>query len=589
MKIKTIAAMLSLILVFSVATLSASAVEFCDMPNDWSETALNNAVTNGLLQGYDGKILANESVTRAQMAAIVTRAFGATTLASIEEYQDVPADAWYVEELSKAVQMGILMGDGTRLYPEQSITREEAFVVISRAFKMSGSETTVLDKFSDQATISSWAEDAVASLVDAGYVAGFDGKINPKATITRAEFAKLMDNLVKHYIKEAKADGYTEDFEGTVMVDVPGVTFKNLIINGDLIIGDGVGDGDVILDSVTVTGRTIIRGGGVNSIKIMGTSSLANIIIARVDGQVRVFSEDGTNVGEVIVDGKDDVVIEGKMEKVTVLASDITLTANQATIASIQTNGSQNEIVVSKESKVATMQVAGADTKIKVSGKVETVHTTTEANNATVEGSGTVGSVEANANDIVVSTPNTKVSAGKGTSGVMAGETPINAGSSKATNSTGSAAGTSSSSSHSRPSPYFRLNSVEIDGKEVLTQTEENITYYQISKSWTETTPLRANVTGANFENRNYEMEVAVRVDDKSLIWDKTVSGDAMNGTKTITQSNLRDKLDTVYGISVLDLAEKWTRVNPGQKITVTIGIEDGATLWTGHFIIVEP
>src|SRR5665647_163637 len=76
---------------------------FTDMPNDWSTTALENAVNNGLLVGDNGKIMANDNLTRAQMAAIVNRAFGTTEKASLSSYTDVAANAWYYDDMAKAV------------------------------------------------------------------------------------------------------------------------------------------------------------------------------------------------------------------------------------------------------------------------------------------------------------------------------------------------------------------------------------------------------------------------------------------------------------------------------------------------------
>ena len=64
---------------------------FPDMPSDWSTQALQNAVNNGLLNGIDGKIAAGENLTRAQMAAIVTRAFGTNGKANISSFGDVNA------------------------------------------------------------------------------------------------------------------------------------------------------------------------------------------------------------------------------------------------------------------------------------------------------------------------------------------------------------------------------------------------------------------------------------------------------------------------------------------------------------------
>lgn len=74
---------------------------------------------NGLLNGYDGKINPTGLLTRAQMATMVNRAFGATATASLSGYEDVAPTDWYYEELAKAVQMGTFQGDNGAL-PAQS-------------------------------------------------------------------------------------------------------------------------------------------------------------------------------------------------------------------------------------------------------------------------------------------------------------------------------------------------------------------------------------------------------------------------------------------------------------------------------------
>jgi protein tyrosine/serine phosphatase len=260
-KKKALAILLSLAMVFSLFPVSAFASgttsDFSDMPSNWSTKALENAVSNGLLSGYNGKIMPNDNLTRAQMAAVVNRAFGTTEKASLSSYTDVAANAWYYDDMAKAVQMKTFVGSGDKLNPAANITREEAFAVLTRAFKLSGADQSALDKFSDKTLVSSWAKDGMASLVTTGYVVGSDGQLNPKQNITRAEFAQIRDNILKNYIKTAGT--YTTDYTGNVMINVPGVTLKDIKITGDLIIGDGVGNGDVTLDGVTVKGRLLAQ------------------------------------------------------------------------------------------------------------------------------------------------------------------------------------------------------------------------------------------------------------------------------------------------------------------------------------------
>ncbi|OPX86313.1 MAG: Endo-1,4-beta-xylanase A precursor [Pelotomaculum sp. PtaB.Bin104] len=279
MRKKSLAVLLALaVFIFLFTATTAFATEFSDMPNNWSTEALNNAVSNGLLKGYNGKILPNDPLTRAQMATVVNRAFGATEKASLSGYTDIDSHQWYYDEMAKAVQMKTIVGSGNNLYPDNNITREETFVVLARAFRLSGAADSALDKFSDKNLVSPWAKDAVSSLVAAGYIKGSNGQINPKQSITRAEFAQLMDNLLKKYINVAGT--YTIDYSGNVMVNTPGIVLKDLTITGDLIIGDGVGDGQVTLDSVIITGRTVILVSGVNSVKVINTAAPEALKIA---------------------------------------------------------------------------------------------------------------------------------------------------------------------------------------------------------------------------------------------------------------------------------------------------------------------
>lgn len=406
-----------------------SSLVFTDMPDDCSKTALENAVKNGLLFGYGGKIRPKDNLTRAQMAAMMNRAFGAIKKASLKNYTDVAENEWYYSDMAKALMMRTFVGFDNKLYPNNNITREQAFAVIARAFKLSGASENVLDKFTDKDQVSPWAKGVTASVVAAGYVGGTDGKLNPKRDITRVEIAHIMDNIVKTYIK--KAGVYTKDFTGGVMITVPGVTLRNMKITGDLFIGDGVGDGDIILDNVVITGRTVIRGGGMNSIKIIGKSNLQNIIVARVDGQVRVYSEEGLEISEIIVDGNDDVIIEGNAGNVTVTASDITVIATNARIDSGIVEGDNSKIIVSTDSSVNKAEINGDNSEVVVLSGSKIGSIIVNGTGADISGEGKIGKVEAKANGTKVSTPGTKVIATGGAKDVMAGTLPVGVGNSE--------------------------------------------------------------------------------------------------------------------------------------------------------------
>ena len=101
--------------------------------------------------------------------------------------------------MGKAAAMGTFKVDAA-MRPEARITRQEAFTVLARAFHLSAGDGKALDAFQDGAQVADWARASVSGLVEAGCVSGSGGLLSPTAEITRAEFAQMMDNMVKRYI-----------------------------------------------------------------------------------------------------------------------------------------------------------------------------------------------------------------------------------------------------------------------------------------------------------------------------------------------------------------------------------------------------
>lgn len=398
-----------------------AASQFADMPDNWATNALKNAVANGLLVGSGGKILPNDYLTRAQMAAIIVRAFNANVKADISRFVDVKPTDWFADSIAKAYQMGVIVGSNDKMNPTSYISRQEVCAIMARAFKLEP-EKTLNKTFADADKISDWAKGEVYAVVNAGYIQGYNGNLDPLGYVTRAQFAVIFDNFVKQYIRTAGV--YETVADGNIMINVPGVTLKNVKINGDLIIGDGVGDGEVILDNVVITGRMVVRGGGENSVIIRGSSSVSKVIVSRVDGAVSVKVEGDANVEVIYIDdGSDDVNIEGAVGSIEIQASDITVTTKGAKIGAINVSGKNASLVIDENTVVETIDVAGqaANTTMNVSGKVNKV--TTQAPKTEIAGNGEVGEVQvqSGANDSRIETPNTKISVSEGVTGVKGG------------------------------------------------------------------------------------------------------------------------------------------------------------------------
>ena len=301
MKTKRILALFLAVVTCLSLAVSASAASISDFKDvdtkAWYAEAVSAAVDNGLLYGKSATVIdPNGLLTRAEMAAITTRSFGCYKAADISQYKDVAKDKWYYNDVALAVQMGTYNGvSASSMQPDRAITRQEAIAVVARALQLNldNYSKTDLSKFADAKDISTWALPYMKAMVAAGYVHGRTQGLVPQANITRAEFAQLYFNIIQSYI--AKSGSYTKDYKGNLLVRTKDVELKDMTIDGDLIIGNGVADGKVTLSNVKISGRLVVWGGGTAAVYCNDGTTAAEVIACRVDGPVKViFDRDST-------------------------------------------------------------------------------------------------------------------------------------------------------------------------------------------------------------------------------------------------------------------------------------------------------
>lgn len=343
---------------------AASPEDFHDFPTDWSAAGLRSAVQNGLLNGSNGEIDGNGLLTRAQLAAIVNRAFGADKAADLSGFTDVRPDAWYHNDMAVSVAMGAFQGANGKLNPESPITREEAFAVLARAFGLDG-DASALSDYTDGDSVSPWAKSAVSALIDSGFVNGANGRLNPRSSITRAEFAKVISGMASTFAD----NGLSDTVDGNVIVRSSGASLAGKTINGDLILADGAAQAD--LTNVTVTGRILIRGGA-DGVTFGNTSAGRGIIVhsdvsiagaadsITVAGAAAVTVQSGASVGSITVNAENAKITgAGKVGEVRANADNV----------SVSTSGTR----VSASEDVSGVQ---AGSKTVAAGKTETVSQT---------------------------------------------------------------------------------------------------------------------------------------------------------------------------------------------------------------------
>lgn len=387
---KRIAALALALAMTLTLTSWASAADYADMPDNWAKAPMEAAVEAGLIQGNNGRLDPTGLLTRAQMAAILVRAFGATQSGDISGLKDVKANDWFVKDNSVpgAVFMQIMTGndDGT-FEPNKAITREQAFAVLARALKLEAGVAEDLNKFRDGDKVSSWFVGEIAAMTKAGYVNGSDGWLNPKNNISRQEFAQVMYNIFGVYINEAGT--YTEVGTKAVMISAADATIENATIHGDVIIGEGVGEGDVFFKNTTIEGRVVVRGGGVNSIHFI-SSSTDSVLVAKIEGPVRIVMDEASEVSTVAVNaGKDTVTVEGNVRAIAAtsetpvivkngtvtnveVATSAAVTLDNATIGTLAVNAAEANVTLTNSATVHTLDVDKEATGVTVKGETGT-------------------------------------------------------------------------------------------------------------------------------------------------------------------------------------------------------------------------
>lgn len=358
----------SICIMTTLFSVGASAA-FSDTQGHWAQSAIDKWSNLGIIQGYDGQFSPDESITRGQMAVIIDNIMKYKTK-STNNFSDLGKD-FYTDAVLKANRAGVILGDSTLVRPKDNITREEAVVMLGRALGLDKLNTSK-NVFSDSSNISTWAMGYVNAMSDKGYVNGANGKFNPKAPITRAETIKILNNAISMICNGEKE--YTGDVTGIVIINTPNVVLKNMKIDGSLIISEGVGLGDATLNNVKINGKTVVRGGGENSIHIIGDSDIASIIIEKTDdGSIRVVTADGTIVKSVFIDdGKDDVILTGSFDSV-ILSAEVNVKAVGAHIQKVEVSAQKSNLTVDNKSTVKnlTIKESATKSKIEINGKVE--------------------------------------------------------------------------------------------------------------------------------------------------------------------------------------------------------------------------
>lgn len=177
-------------------------LRFTDLDDfSWAKNAVEALCEKGIVSGRSETIFApSDKITRGEMAKLVVSAFNLKSEKETSSFTDLE-NHWADKYVAAISENGYVFGKSETLFGVNDyITREDAATIIYRILgikEYEEKEITDLDK------ISSYALESVKTLVGCGVLNGYeDGSFRPSKTITRAEAAVFINNILEYIGKE---------------------------------------------------------------------------------------------------------------------------------------------------------------------------------------------------------------------------------------------------------------------------------------------------------------------------------------------------------------------------------------------------
>lgn len=170
--------------------------------NYWAKAAIQYVYAGGLMTGVSDTAFAPEATTtRAMIVSMLARMENVTSAADAG-FADVAADDWYATAVNWAAANGIVSGISDDTFaPNDPITREQLAAILMNYSAWKGEDTNAradLSAYSDAASVSAWAADAMGWAVEEGLIKGMsETTLVPEGSATRAQVAAILERFLE--------------------------------------------------------------------------------------------------------------------------------------------------------------------------------------------------------------------------------------------------------------------------------------------------------------------------------------------------------------------------------------------------------
>ena len=173
-----------------------------DINGHWAEECILKLINTGIIKGYpDGTIRPDNTISRAETAVLISRALKLEGIdKQSSDYMDSIPD-WAGDSINATTEEGIFEGypipGGKVFRVNQQITREEMATVLMRGFNLDLQQDIIVE-FIDKDEISDWAYNYVEIGIENNIITGYPDKtFKPQNNITRAEAFTMICKLLK--------------------------------------------------------------------------------------------------------------------------------------------------------------------------------------------------------------------------------------------------------------------------------------------------------------------------------------------------------------------------------------------------------
>ncbi|WP_240374033.1 DUF3993 domain-containing protein [Bacillus piscicola] len=192
---------------------------FFDVKKDyWAFDAITYLTDQGIIGGYpDGTFHPNDHLKRGQAVTMIARALDWDTTSASADFSDVDRDYYAANAIAYAASEGVLNGypDGT-FRPNATITRAQMSAIIGKAFEI-GTDSS--SPFRD-VTTKTTGYGEINKLYNLGVISGYDNntRFKPGEPLTRAQFSIILSRLLNEDLRlsadeKEKAEDVVIDYQ----------------------------------------------------------------------------------------------------------------------------------------------------------------------------------------------------------------------------------------------------------------------------------------------------------------------------------------------------------------------------------------